>query len=663
MKTADRHLMFARSLFREANDAFFLFDPRTRAIVDLNPAAQRMTGLEKGAACSMRLEDLFSGAGASGLERVTQALDTTGFFHSREGYVLRRPGREDLPVNISVSRIHTEPETVGLVVARDISERKRAEEALKQVEVRYRSLVASTGVIVWELDADGVLLSISPGFQEVTGWSSGEWIGRTLEELLEPEDREVSARAHRVAWRGESLPPYELRIRTLSGSVLDCESLLVAKVREGGSERVLEIIRDVTEPKRIARAAAEAEALRRAKEAADRSNRAKSEFLSSVSHEIRTPLTAILGFAELLREHPYLQDGPADFSEHLATIHQNGRFLLALIDDLLDISRIEAGELRVVREPCSPEAVVAEVVGALRGRADSKGLPIDVQFEGAVPALIATDRLRLRQILVNLLDNAIKFTERGRVRLTVHPIDRPDSEPSLQFTVADSGIGMTPAEMARLFEPFYRARPTAPDQPAGTGLGLAICRRLARRLGGDIAAQSTPGEGSTFTLSIPAGPPDGPGGPGRTGDSLGAPTSAPVPSPAHRLDARILVTDDNEANQQLIGLRLIGAGAEVVTALNGREALDRIREAAEAGRPFDAVIMDMQMPVLDGYEAVRQLRAGGFTAPIVAVTAYAMSEDREDCLRVGCDGFISKPIEWDRFFAILARLLGGAHRE
>ena len=192
MNTADRHLLFARSLFREANDAFFLFDPRTRAIVDLNPAARRMTGLEKDAARGLRLEDLFSGAGAGGLERLTQALDTTGFFHSREGYFLRRPGRQDLPVNLSVSRIHTEPEAVGLVVARDISQHKRAEEALKQAEARYQSLVASTGVIVWEVDAEGVLLSISPGFEAITGWSPGDWIGRRLQDLLPRGDGDLA---------------------------------------------------------------------------------------------------------------------------------------------------------------------------------------------------------------------------------------------------------------------------------------------------------------------------------------------------------------------------------------------------------------------------------------------------------------------------------------
>lgn len=284
-------------------------------------------------------------------------------------------------------------------------------------------------------------------------------------------------------------------------------------------------------------------------------------------------------------------------------------------------------------------------------------LRLEVKRSGAIPTVITTDRLRLRQILVNLLDNAIKFTGRGTVRLTVRQVIRSGSGSLLQFAVTDTGIGMTAAEMARLFEPFYRAGAGDSDRPSGTGLGLAICDRLARRLGGEIVVQSTPGEGSTFLFSLPVGAVDDPSG---TPEATGLAEMEPDPSgpPVRpRLDARILVTDDNEANQRLLGLRLVQAGAEVVTALNGQEALDRVGEAVEAGRPFDAVIMDMQMPVLDGYEAVRRLRSRGFTAPIVAVTAFAMSEDREECLRLGCDDFISKPIEWDRFFARLTGLL------
>ena len=256
MNPADRHFEFGRSLFREANDAFFLFDPRTQIIVDLNPAALRLTGLEKDAACSMRLEDLFAGSGTGGLERLTQALDRTGFFHSREGYFLRRRSRSPLPVNLSVSRIHTEPETVGLVVVRDISDRKRG-----------RGSPQAGRDPIQEPDRvdrrDGLgdrrrrrLLSISPGISRPSpAGRPRDWIGRRLDELLQPDDRDAAIRMHQRAWQGETLPRYELRIRTRAGDCLDCESLLVTRIREGASERVLEVIRDITEQKRIARAA------------------------------------------------------------------------------------------------------------------------------------------------------------------------------------------------------------------------------------------------------------------------------------------------------------------------------------------------------------------------------------------------------------------------
>jgi PAS domain S-box-containing protein len=657
MNPADRQIEISRSLFREANDAFFLFDPHTQMIVDLNPTALRLTGLEKDAACSMRLDELFSGSGVGALEGLSQALARTGFFHSREGYFLKRPLRSDLPVNLSVSRIHTEPEPVGLVVARDISERKQAEQALKQAETRYKSLIASTGVMVWEIDAAGALLSISPAFQTISGSSCSDWIGRRFDLLLHPDDRAMAMQMHQRASNGETLPRYELRMRTKTGDSVDCEFLLVARIRDGSAERVLAIIRDITEQKRNERMLEQANLMQRAKEEAEQANRAKSEFLSSVSHEIRTPLSAILGFIEVLGEHPNLRGGPAEIEEHLATIRQNGQFLLALIDDLLDISRIEAGHLRVESEPCSPIGIISDVVESLRAKAEAKHLQIEVELVGAMPPAVATDRLRLQQILVNLLDNAIKFSERGIVRLTARTIEHPGADQVLEFAVSDMGIGMTESEMTGLFQPFYRVPSVAADHPGGTGLGLAICKRIARRLGGDITVQSTPASGSIFSLSIPVKIAKEIGN-GRRGEESPEPPAfaAARPLPG-RLHGRILLAEDNPANQKLISLRLRQAGAEVVTADNGKEALDRTSEASLEGRRFDAVIMDMHMPVLDGYDAVRELRARGFTEPIIAVTAFAMSEDREECIGLGCDDFISKPIEWDRLMAKLTRLL------
>jgi PAS domain S-box-containing protein len=657
MNPADRHIEISRSLFREANDAFFLFDPHTQMIVDLNPTALRLTGLEKDAACSMRLDELFSGSSPGGLEGLTQALARTGFFHSREGYFLKRPKQSDLPVNLSVSRIHTEPEPVGLVVARDISERKQAEEALKQVERRYKGLIASTGVMVWEIDAAGLLISMSPSFQTISGWPCGDWIGRRFAELLHPDDRAMALNMHQRAWNGETLPRYELRMRTETSDCVDCELLLVTKVREGPTERVLAIIRDITEHKRNERALEQAESMRRAKEEAERANRAKSEFLSSVSHEIRTPLTAILGFIDVLGEHPRIREGPGEIEEHLATIRQNGQFLLSLIDDLLDISKIEAGQLRVDSEPCSPVGIVSNVVESLKAKAEAKHLQIEVENLGTIPSAVSTDRLRLQQILVNLIDNAIKFTERGIVRVTTRMVDGGAIDPVLEFAVSDTGIGMTAAEMMGLFQPFYRVPSVAAAHPGGTGLGLAICKRIAKRLGGDINVHSAPASGSKFTLTVPAaiaGEIDNRRHPANLREPPALAAAHPL---APRLHGRILLAEDNQANQKLLNMRLSQAGAEVVTVGNGKEALDRTTEAALEGRPFDAVIMDMQMPVLDGYEAVRQLRARGFAEPILAVTAFAMNEDREECIGLGCDDFISKPIEWERFMAKLTRLL------
>jgi PAS domain S-box-containing protein len=657
MNAEKRHSEIARSLFREANDAFFLFDPPSQVVVDVNPAALRLTGLDKQAACSMRLEELFFGTCSEGLHRLVQALGRTGFFHSREGYFLRRRGKDPLPVNLSVSRIHTEPEAIGLVVARDISEFKRAEEARKQVEARYNSLIESTGVVVWQVSPEGALASLSQAFETIVGWPSSDWIGRRMEELVHPDDREVSRDLLARACRGEPVPRFEFRIRGRNGKYLDCETLLVTKMREGHEDRVLGVSRDITEQKRLEQAVEHTERLRRSKEAAEQASRAKSEFLSNVSHEIRTPLTSILGFAELLSEHPFLQVCPSEIREYLDTISENGNFLRALIDDLLDISRIEAGKLRVEREPCELPQLLSEVVESLRVRAEAKQIRLIVEYLEPGLTGIATDQLRLQQILTNLLDNAIKFTERGTVRLEVRTSIQTGSEQTLQFQVSDTGMGMTLEEMSGLFQPFYRVRIGISGAPSGTGLGLAICKRLANRLGGDISVQSTPQVGSTFTLSIPVGLPGDADDSHRARKFRGPFSFKTSTAITQRLNARILLAEDHDANRQAISLRLSRAGAEVVPARNGKEALERVRDASAQGRPFDALIMDMEMPVLDGYEAVRRLRADGFTGPILAVTAYAMNEDREECLAAGCDEHVCKPIEWDRLFLKLGQYL------
>jgi two-component system CheB/CheR fusion protein len=569
---------------------------------------------------------------------------------------LRTAGGGTLPVNLSVSRIHVDPEPIGLVVARDVGERKRAEDALKQVEARYRALVESTGVIVWEVAADGVLRSLSAAFEDLTGWKSADWIGRPFDDLLHEGDRNAARLWHRRGLRGESPPRLALRVARRPGGYLRGECLLAARIVEGDQNRVLGIIRDVTHQDHVEEAIRRAEALRQEKEVAERANLAKSEFLSNVSHEIRTPLAAILGFADLLDENPAVRSAGFEVVDQLGAIRQSGRYLLALVDDLLDISRIEAGRLRIEIEPCSPAEVMAAAVESLRAKAEAGGILLESHVESPVPEFVQTDPVRLQQILVNLLDNAIKFTLQGSVRVVMRMMDSEGSSPLLGFEVADTGVGLSRQELPHLFEPFYRVRTSSREGPGGTGLGLAISRRLARQLGGDIVVASTLGEGSRFSLRLPA-----------VVDSKMSPEQMPGARPSLGLGdrvgppaiirGRILLAEDNAANQKVMNTRLSLAGASVTVVGNGQEAIDAVEAADRLGQPFDAVVMDMQMPILDGFEASRRLRVGGYKGPIVAVTAYAMSQDREDCLQMGCDDFETKPIEWDRFLSKLAKFL------
>lgn len=418
--------------------------------------------------------------------------------------------------------------------------------------------------------------------------------------------------------------------------------------------------------------------------------RAKSEFLTNMSHELRTPLTAIVGFAELLQDEDGTEVSPSDRNNKLRTIRRNGQYLMELINDILDLSKIEAGKFEVERLDVSPVRILNDVVALLQGRADARNLTLSVVFEGLFPAAIRTDPTRLRQILINLVGNAIKFTESGSVTVTARLVATDPSHARLQLDVADTGIGMTPGQMEKLFEPFTQADASNSRNYGGTGLGLAISRRLARLLDGDITVSSTPNEGSVFRLEIAVGaarglassdPPaavacplkrESPPVLSRAGSLPSAavtpdrqaeqpklnsePPTAPQSVPPGKLAGlRILIAEDGPDNRELVGFVLRKAGAEIAFAENGRIAVDCAQGAERDGNPFDVILMDMQMPVLDGYAATRELRAAGYSLPIIALTAHAMSEDRHRCLDAGCDDYTTKPINKAELLALLAR--------
>ncbi len=401
--------------------------------------------------------------------------------------------------------------------------------------------------------------------------------------------------------------------------------------------------------------------LRRARDLADAGSRAKSLFLAKMSHEIRTPMTAILGYADVLAESLAGLPCPSVVHEAVETIRTNGRHLLGLLNDVLDLSRIEAGQLMIEPARVSPVQVVEEVVSLLRVTAREKGLALDVRYETPLPETIRTDPLRLRQILVNLVGNAVKFTETGRVTVGV-ALERDKPGRRLRFAVEDTGIGMSPDQLERIFEAFVQGDDTMTRRFGGSGLGLCVSRHLARMLGGDIEPSSEPGRGSRFVLTIDPGPLEGVtivqprawiSAPPSTG-------SAPASPPASTLRGlRILLAEDGVDNQRLIRFILRRAGAIVDVAEDGLEAVAKCVSASRQARPYDVILMDMQMPRLDGYGATRRLRALGVHTPIIALTAHAMSGDREKCLRAGCDAYATKPIDRDALLRLIQQTVQG----
>ncbi|MBN2292264.1 MAG: response regulator [Pirellulales bacterium] len=385
-----------------------------------------------------------------------------------------------------------------------------------------------------------------------------------------------------------------------------------------------------------------------AKRSAEEANRSKSIFLANMSHEIRTPMTAIIGYTEYIREEDSQNNMPPERISALDTILRNGKHLMTIINDILEISKIEAGKLNLEPVKCTVSSILNDIMAVMHIRAGEKGIYLTSDFTGLIPETINTDPNRLRQILINLIGNAIKFTSRGGVHLNIKYLDKDPDNPKMQFDVIDSGIGLSKEQCERLFQPFTQADNTTNRDFGGTGLGLVISRRLANLLDGDVViAKSEINKGSTFRATIATGPLDDakmitPNV--ETGTIDNNRQRRESSKTELSINCRILLAEDFLENQRLISLILQKAGVDVTVADNGKIAYDLALEALEQGKPFDVILMDMQMPELNGYDATRRLREEGYTAPIIAMTAYAMPEDREKCLQAGCDEYITKPI-------------------
>jgi len=378
--------------------------------------------------------------------------------------------------------------------------------------------------------------------------------------------------------------------------------------------------------------------LESARQLADAASQAKSDFLARMSHEIRTPMTAILGYADKILD---VGDQTVSRNDCVRVIKRSGEHLLALINDILDLSKVEAGKMEIESLSCAPASILSDVASIMRVRAQEKQLDFIVEREGPLPERIVTDPTRLRQILINLIGNAVKFTQHGRVKV----IARLTGPTTLVIEVSDTGIGLTPDQIRRLFRAFEQGDASTARRFGGSGLGLCVSHRLAQMLGGEIVARSEEGAGSAFTLTIPTGDLTGV----RMIDSDAAFAPVPVAAP-HILDAttlagrRVLLADDTDLNRDLVSYILQRYGATVDEASDGLQAVALARQAMAAGAPYDAVLMDVEMPGLDGYSATSRLRFSGYDAPILALTAHAMSDVRDRCIDAGCNDYLAKPI-------------------
>ncbi|RMH47028.1 MAG: PAS domain S-box protein [Gammaproteobacteria bacterium] len=558
---------------------------------------------------------------------------------------LRLPSGRELRVEMNLTPIHFQGDVHYILLeAHDISLFKRIEQRLRESERRFREISEASGQYLWETDANGYFQFVSDKVHEVTGYSAEQLIGKKKTEFLTPMDAQRWTQALTTAASENKTVRIEVRSQRADGEWIWELISGVPLYDEAGSHIGYRgAAMPITDRKHYE------ETLIKAKEAAEAGTRAKSQFLAVMSHEIRTPMNGVMGMAELLMNTPLNEEQ----MEYARTIYQSSRALLEVINEILDLSKIESGKFELYVHTFDLHHLLEDIAELISVSARNKGIKFSFVMDEHIPKFVRADDIRIRQVLLNLLGNAVKFTQEGKVELSARLRHVRGHAYDIVFVVTDTGIGIPEDKLEHIFKPFQQADSSTSRRFGGTGLGLAISKELVVLMGGRIQVESEVNQGTTFRVEL-------------TLDSAEQPLaledkrtrqqeSQPDMSPSSRR-FRVLLAEDNPVNQKVAMAMLKKFGADVVVAENGHEAV-----AAAEKTPFDIILMDCQMPELDGYEATMNIRAGhgpNRRTPIIALTAHAMAGDRDKCLSVGMNDYLAKPVSQTALQEVIRRHLG-----